>query len=99
MGFRVEVRVEVTFTCTRYSYTPMDLRHVHAHPWINSCISGTDDDEFILNYAITKDAKVLSNDLYRDHIERRVVSRSWVDEHRWSFMFVGQEFVVPSAMV
>jgi len=55
--------------------------------------AGTNDDEFILRYALSKDAKVLTNDLLRDHISVDLVGRDWVDDHRIAFMFVGNEFV------
>jgi len=62
--------------------------HLHRSP------AGSDDDQFILDYAQSKNAFVLSNDQFRDHIDKGLVSRRWVDEHRWAFMFVDEELFV-----
>ena len=50
--------------------------------------SGVDEDGFLLRLAQDRDALLLSNDLYRDHIESGLVSREWVAAHRLPYMFV-----------
>ena len=63
--------------------------HLHLSP------SGSDDDKFILTYALCKNASgVMSNDLYREHIGSGLVSRQWVEERRWPYMFIEGELVV-----
>jgi hypothetical protein len=61
--------------------------------------SGVDDDEFILQVALEREAKVvLTNDLYRDHRKSGRVEQSWLDTHCLGYMFAGFEndfFVLP----
>ena len=64
---------------------PFIGRQVHASP------PGADDDKFCLAVAQRKDAFVLSNDLYRDHVADGAVTREWLDARRMPFMFVGGE--------
>ncbi len=47
--------------------------------------SKTKADEFILNYALEKNAFILSNDQYREY---NFVPEDWLEEHRVSFMFI-----------
>ena len=46
--------------------------------------SGVDEDGFLLRLAQDRDALLLSNDLYRDHIESGLVSREWVAARAWA---------------
>jgi len=52
--------------------------------------SKTKADEFILNYAMEKNAFILSNDQYR---EFDFVPEDWLEEHRISFMFIKGKLV------
>ncbi len=47
--------------------------------------SKTEADEFILNYAMERNAFILSNDQYREY---KFVLEDWLEEHRISFMFI-----------
>ena len=47
--------------------------------------SKTKADEFILNYAMARNAFILSNDQYREY---KFVLEDWLEEHRISFMFI-----------
>lgn len=52
------------------------------------------DDSYIIQYAKTHSGFIVSNDLFRDHIEKaqdkKEVSK-WIKEHTISFTFVGNE--------
>ena len=51
--------------------------------------AGVDDDDFVLSFALeTAGAFILTNDLYRDHVAKDRVTRSWLDERLMAFMFV-----------
>jgi len=52
--------------------------------------SKTKADEFILNYAMEKNAFILSNDQYREY---DFVPVDWLEEHRINFMFIKGKLV------
>ncbi|KKM83436.1 hypothetical protein LCGC14_1309440 [marine sediment metagenome] len=52
--------------------------------------SKTKADEFILNYALEKNAFILSNDQYREY---NFVPEDWLEEHRVSFMFIKGQII------
>lgn len=60
--------------------------------------TGTNDDDFILQLACSRDAYVLTNDLFRDHILQGRVPKQWVAARRISYMYVHKQIltVMPS---
>jgi len=60
--------------------------------------TGTNDDDFILELARCRDAYVLTNDLFRDHIAQGRVTKQWVASRRISYMYVHKQIlaVMPS---
>ena len=67
---------------------PLLHRQLHLSP------AGSNDDEFVLRFALRRKAKVLTNDLLRDHIESGLVTREWASSCRVAFMFIGDDIVV-----
>lgn len=58
------------------------------------------DDSYCIKYAGRHNGCVVSNDLYRDHIEnmdgpkeQKIAMKSWLYAHRISFTWVGDEFL------
>lgn len=45
-------------------------------------------------FALERNAYVLSNDLFRDHIRSGYVSREWVQAHRIGFMFIHDRLLI-----
>jgi len=62
--------------------------------------TGTNDDEFILQLARCRDAYILTNDLFRDHIAQGSVPKAWVAARRVSYMYVHRQIltVMPTVM-
>ena len=57
-----------------------------------------DDDSYLIEWALRKDAIVVTNDLFRDHYERIDAERKgefnqWVKTHRCGFIFVDGEYI------
>ena len=71
-------------------YLDASPRVIHLAP------SGIDEDDFILCFAIERDAMIVSNDLYRD---KHFVSREWIKTHRVGFMFAAGQFLVQPSRV
>lgn len=61
--------------------------------------AGTHDDDMIIDYAMTKNAVIVSNDRYNRELERQVTAedvrrvRSFLDSHLVPFTFHGDEFI------
>jgi hypothetical protein len=56
------------------------------------------DDSYCIEYALRHNACIVSNDKYRDYIEKvapqeRATMRRWLKTHLISFAFVGHEFI------
>jgi len=54
------------------------------------------DDSYLIKYAEKKDAVILSNDRYRDWIEKATdveKAKKWRDRHVISFTFILDEFM------
>jgi hypothetical protein len=56
------------------------------------------DDSYCIKYAQQRNGVIVSNDLYRDHIDKLPESakggmRKWLREHVISFTFVRNDFV------
>ena len=51
------------------------------------------DDSYCLKYAQEKQAVIVTNDRYEDHIEKDKGSRRWIREHCCSFTFAGDDFL------
>lgn len=56
------------------------------------------DDSYSINYAKRHDGYVVTNDMYRDHVERqdkkvKEETRKWLKAHSISYTFVGDEFL------
>ncbi|ETW01746.1 hypothetical protein H310_06350 [Aphanomyces invadans] len=57
------------------------------------------DDSYCIQYAGTHDGCVVTNDLFRDHLDnikpsqKRSAMREWLKAHRISFTWVGDEFL------
>ena len=47
---------------------------------------GTEADPFILQFAIKKDAYIISNDLFRDHYDR--FKKEWILDRRITFKII-----------
>lgn len=72
----------------------VEVLQPYLHKQLHISPAGVDCDDFILRVAMDQDALVLTNDLFRDHIARGVVSREWVRERRVSYMFVNGQLLV-----
>uniref|UniRef100_A0A7S2NQA8 RNase NYN domain-containing protein n=1 Tax=Haptolina brevifila TaxID=156173 RepID=A0A7S2NQA8_9EUKA len=68
------------------------------HELLHLSPTGTNDDDFILKLARCRDAYVLTNDLFRDHIAQGRVPKQWVAARRVSYMYVHKQIltVMPS---
>lgn len=51
------------------------------------------DDSYCLQYAKDKNAIVVSNDRFWDHIKKHPEAKTWVREHTCSFTFAGDDFI------
>lgn len=51
------------------------------------------DDSYCLQYAKDKNAIVISNDRFWDHIKKHPEAKNWVREHTCSFTFAGDDFI------
>jgi len=51
------------------------------------------DDSYCLKYAQEKEAVIVTNDRYEDHIEKEKGRRRWIREHCCSFTFAGDDFL------
>jgi len=54
------------------------------------------DDSYVIKYAQSKDGCILTNDMYRDYVEKchhKRRAKDWLRSHLISFTFVGDEFL------
>lgn len=51
------------------------------------------DDSYCIEYARNKNATIITNDRYWDHIEKDRSLQAWIREHSCSFTFAGDEFL------
>lgn len=77
------------------------LRLQEAHlllPYLHHCVhlspARTDDDEFVIGTALETNGLVLTNDRFRDHQQKGMVSSEWVAARCVRFMFVGGTLLV-----
>ena len=61
---------------------------------INQAPAGQDDDYFIIEFAIRKDAFIVTNDFYKDYIMRYPKKRIFIRTHRISYSFLGDEIML-----
>lgn len=76
------------------------LQHMVEHGLLIPTPAQDYDDTYCIQYAGMYDGCVVTNDLYRDHVEnmtgpreRKVAMRSWLAAHRISYTWVGNEFL------
>jgi len=56
--------------------------------------AGENDDSFIIDYAIEHDSLILSNDLYRDHIERHAGDRVEIQRRLVKYMIMDGDLII-----
>ena len=57
-------------------------------PNINSAPKGINDDQFIISLALDKDAYILSNDCFEDHIEKNPELKTFITSHLIKYMIL-----------
>jgi poly(A) polymerase len=53
-----------------------------------------EDDRQLLEYAKKNNALVLSNDLYRDHVQSGLINNEWLKQRQIHYYYDGREFVI-----
>lgn len=72
------------------------LKQLAAQGYLSLTPPQDHDDAYIIRYAQNHNGCIISNDLYRDHIEKssnRKELKRWMRKHLISFTFVGDEFM------
>jgi hypothetical protein len=61
---------------------------------VNQAPAGVDDDQFIIQYALKRDAFIVTNDLFKDYVANHRDKRHFIWDHRLSYSFMGDEVML-----